>query len=193
MDDVYTAETNMYVMVNQQNDGQGAAASSSLQSDLNSSQMITNDVADLVTSKKVTRGAARALGLDNLDDFSVSVSYDDSSRVIGLTVSGADAEEAVDVANGLAENVSSVAREVMGVESVNIIDEAELPEGPSGPNRPLYVIVAGLNGMLLSAMLIIILDFFNSRIRSEEALEEITGLPIMGRVPLLKNGGGFRG
>lgn len=200
MQNSYTATTSMFVMVgaaaNTGADGSAAAAganSSTLQSDLNSSQMITTDVADLLTSSRVVRETAQALGLENLDAFDIQVSSSDSSRVIDLSVTGSDPDAAVKVADTLAEKVSEVAQEVMGVESVNSVDDAQRPEGPSGPNRPLYVMVAAINGFALAAVIIVLSDLLNTRIRSEETLEDITGLPIMGRVPYVREGGNARG
>lgn len=199
MQNSYTAATSMFVMVgaaaNTDFDGSAAAGanSSTLQSDLNSSQMITADVADLLTSSRVKRETAQTLGLENLDAFDIQVSSSDSSRVIDLSVTGADSDAVVKVADTLAEMVSEVAQEVMGVESVNSVDDAQRPEGPSGPNRPLYVMVAALNGFALAAVIIVLSELLNTRIRSEEALEDITGLPIMGRVPYVREGGAVRG
>lgn len=199
MQNSYTATTSMFVMVgaaaNTSADGSAAvgANNSTLQSDLNSSQMITTDVADLLTSSRVVRETAQALGLENLDAFDIQVSSSDSSRVIDLSVTGSDPDAAVKVADTLVEKVSEVAQEVMGVESVNSVDDAQRPEGPSGPNRLLYVMVAALNGFALAAVIIVFSDLLNTRIRSEETLEDITGLPIMGRVPYVREGGNARG
>lgn len=199
MQNSYTATTSMFVMVgaaaNTSADGSAAvgANNSTLQSDLNSSQMITTDVADLLTSSRVVRETAQALELENLDAFDIQVSSSDSSRVIDLSVTGSDPDAAVKVADTLVEKVSEVAQEVMGVESVNSVDDAQRPEGPSGPNRLLYVMAAALNGFALAAVIIVFSDLLNTRIRSEETLEDITGLPIMGRVPYVREGGNARG
>lgn len=199
MQNSYTATTSMFVMVgaaaNTGADGSAAAGanSSTLQSDLNSSQMITTDVADLLTSSRVVRETAQALGLENLDAFDIQVNSSDSSRVIDLSVTGSDPDAAVEVADTLAEKVSEVAQEVMGVESVNSVDDAQRPEGPSGPNRPLMTACAFLLGILCAGALIVFLDLVNTRVRSEETLEDITGLPIMGRVPYVREGGAVRG
>ena len=199
MQNSYTATTSMFVMVgaaaNTGADGSAAAGanSSTLQSDLNSSQMITTDVADLLTSSRVERETAQALGLENLDAFDIQVSSSDSSRVIDLSVTGADPDAVVEVADTLAEKVSEVAQEVMGVESVNSVDDAQRPEDPSGPNRSKMVFIAACAGFFISVCIIYGVNLFNTRIRSEETLEDITGLPIMGRVPYVREGGAVRG
>ena len=175
----YTAQTDMYVLASSQSD-----AGSALSSDLSASQMLTNDVAKLLTSDRVMGDAARDLGLESLDGYGITVSSETTTRVITLSVTGADPRGAANVANALADNVSQVAQEVMSVESVNVIDEAPVPDSPSGPNRTLYVA-----GLFLAVAIVVVLDMLDTRVRSAEQVEELLGLPVIGRVPEMKKGG----
>ena len=47
-------------------------------------------------------------------------------------------------ANGVARTTNSVAQEIMAVEAVKLIGEAEVPQEPSGPPRLMYTAVAFL-------------------------------------------------
>lgn len=190
MEDSYTATASMYVMVGQNVTGGGYSESSSaLQSDLNSSQMITTDVSDLLTSDRVKSDAARQVGLASLDGYDIAVASDTGSRVIDLSVTGADPKTAAAVANALVSSVSGVASEAMGIESVNPVDTASAPSSPSGPKRPLYVAVAALAGLFCAVAVVVLFDMLNTRVRSEDELEELTGLPIMGQIPFVRKGG----
>ena len=177
----YTAQTDMYVLASSQSD-----AGSALSSDLSASQMLTNDVARLLQSDRVMDDAASDLGLESLDGYSITVSSETTTRVITLSVTGADPQGAANVANALADNVSQVAQEVMSVESVNVIDEAPVPTAPSGPNRTLYVMVAFMAGLFLAVAIVVVLDMLDTRVRSAEQVEELLGLPVIGRIPEMK-------
>ena len=183
MGDEYTATTSMYVLAQSQE-----TTSSSLSTDLTASQMISNDVSTLLTSDRVQNETAADLGLDDLSDYDISVTSETTSRVIGLSVTGPDPDTAADIANGMVENVSEIAREVMSVESVNAIDEAVAPTEPSGPNRPLYVAVALLSGLFLAVAVVVMADMLNTKVRSEEEVEELLGIPVIGRVPVMRGG-----
>ncbi|WP_419044179.1 YveK family protein [Enorma massiliensis] len=183
MHSTYTARTNMYVLASSEN-----TTSSGLSSDLSASQMLTNDVATLLQSDRVTSDAAEQLGLSTLAGYDITVSSESTTRVITLSVTGSDARGTANVANALADCVSSVAQEVMGVESVNVIDEAPTPQAPSGPNRPLYVIVAGMAGFFGAVAIVVLLDIVDTRARSAEDVEELLGLPVIGRIPEMKGG-----
>ena len=181
MRNTYTAQTDMYVLASSEGESGGA-----LSSDLSASQMLTNDVAQLLKSDRVMSDAAEDLGLPNLNAYDITVSSESTTRVIPRTVTGDAARGAANVANALAKNVSQVAREVMNVQSVNVIDEAPVPEAPSGPNRPLYIAVAFMAGLFLAVAIVVVLDLVDTRVRTSEQVEELLGVPVIGRIPEMK-------
>lgn len=183
MQDTYTATTNMYVLASSQNQ-----SASALSSDLSASQMLTNDVSTLLQSERVMDDAAEDLGLENLGSYDITVTSETTTRVIAVSVTGADPRGAANVANALAANVSQVAQEVMDVESVNVIDEAPVPLEPSGPNRTLYVAVAAMAGLFLAVAIVVLLDTLDTRVRGAEDIENLLGVPVIGRIPQMKEG-----
>lgn len=184
MRNTYTASTSMYVLALNQD----TTASNSLSTDLSASQMISNDVSTLLTSDRALAETAEDLALDDLSAYDVSVTSETTSRVIGLTVTGPDPQTAADVANRLVANVSGIAQEVMSIESVNPIDQATAPEAPSGPNRPLYVAVALMAGLFLAVAIVVVEDMLNTKVRGQEEVEELLGIPVIGRIPAMRGG-----
>ena len=150
--------------------------------------MLANDVARLFTSDRITRETLDATGLESLDDYDTSVESATTTRVITLRVTGPDPHSSAAVANAMAENVSEIAREVMGIEAVNVLDSAKLPEQPSGPRRPLYVAVAAMAGLFVAVSLVVLLDMLDTRVRSAEEIPELVGLTVIGRFPEIKKG-----
>ena len=181
MGNTYTASTSMYVLAQQQE----GATTSSISTDLSASQMIANDVSTLLTSDRVLNETAADLGMEDLSDYDTTVTSETTSRVITLSVTGPDAQVAADIANHMVTNVSEVAGEVMSVESVNPIDQAEAPESPSGPNRPLYVAVALMAGLFLAVAVVVLQDMLNTKVRGQEDVEELLGIPVVGRIPAI--------
>ena len=90
------------------------------------------------------------------------------------------------VANAMAQEVSSVAQEVQMAESINVIDRAEVPEEPSGPNRLIYTAVAFMGGLFAAVAIIVCMDMLNTRVRGVEDAEELLGVPVIGRIPAVK-------
>ncbi len=183
MDNTYTATTTMYVRANSTDDN-----GQMNYNDLSASQMLSNDIATLLDSDSVKSGAAKELGLTDLDDYKVSVSSETTTRVITLSVTGTDAKETAEVAKAMASSVSTVAQNVGAAQSINVIDEAKTPEAPSGPKRMLYVAVAFLAGIFIAVAYVVLADMLNTRIRGAEEAEELLGIPVVGRIPAMKGG-----
>ena len=179
----YTATSSMYVLA--QND---SSNSNSLYSDLNASQMLTNDVAKLLKSDRVVNQVGSEVGIEGLKGYSVSVTSETTSRVITLSVTGPDPQTAADIVNKMIEDVSGVAQSVMNVESVNPVDMAQAPEKPSGPNRLLYTLVAFVAGLFAAIAIVVVSDMLNTKVRGSEDLEELVDVPIIGRIPNVQGG-----
>ena len=103
-------------------------------------------------------------------------------------MTGPDAQSTAIIANALAEDVSKVAQEVMEVKSVNVIDEAQTPVSPSGPNRLLYTAIAFLAGLFVAVAIAVLADMLNTRARDAEDVEKLLGVPVIGRIPAMKGG-----
>ncbi len=179
----YTATSSMYVLA--QND---SSNSNSLYSDLNASQMLTNDVAKLLKSNRIVSQVGSEVGIEELKGYSVSVTSETTSRVITLSVTGPDPQTAADIVNKMIEDVSGVAQSVMNVESVNPVDMAQAPEKPSGPNRLLYTLVAFVAGLFAAIAIVVVSDMLNTKVRGSEDLEELVDVPIIGRIPNVQGG-----
>lgn len=182
LSDTYTSTVSMYVLVSQED----STAVTSLQNDLSASQMVANDVATLLKSNRVLSGAASELGLESLKGIKTSITSSTTSRVISLTVTGEDPHVAADLANEMSTKISEVAREVMNVESVNVVDSAKVASRPSGPNRALYVAVGLLAGLFVAVALVVLEDMITIKIRGQEGLEDLLGVPVIGRIPVVK-------
>lgn len=181
MQNQYTSTVSVYVLSSSNTDENKIQ-----NSDLTASQLMANDIAELASSDIVTERTAEELGMSSLAGYDVSVNSSTTTRVIEISVKSGDPQATATVANKIAEVLSSVAQEVMGVESVNVVDQAKVPTAPSGPNRVMYTAVAFLAGLFLAVAIVVVLDMVNTRVRTPEEAEEMLGLPVIGRIPRIK-------
>lgn len=182
MEDEYTATASMYVLAKQDE------SASNLNASLTASQLVANDVATLLKSDRVRDLAARDLGVKSLAGFEISVTSETTSRVLSVSVTGDDSKQVAELANSLAQNVSGVAQDVMQIEAVNVINLADAPTLPSGPSRMLYIVVALFAGLLMAIAIVVITDMLNTKVRSADEVEELLGIPVIGRIPAVKGG-----
>lgn len=183
MSNEYTASTSMYILA-RSDSPQGSVSNS----DLSTSQLIANDIAELAQSERVTSNTESALGLDDLSDYTVSVAGESTTRLINVTVTGPNAQMAADVANEIASNISQVAQEVMSVDSIKVVDKAKPAKKPSGPNRPKLMLLAAAGGLMVVIGYLLVQDAVDTRIRNAQDAEETLGLPVIGRIPAVKGG-----
>ena len=185
MANIYTASTSMYVLAKQTSANSDNAAN---YSNLNASQMLANDVSTLLKSDRIAADTVKSLHLDSLKGYSTKVTSETTSRVITLSVTGSDPDTSAAIANEMASNVSKVAQQVMDVQSVNVIDQAVSPSSPSGPNRSMYIAVALLAGLFIAIAIVVVSDMLNTKVRNADEVEELLGLPVIGRMPAVKGG-----
>ena len=171
----YTSTVSMYVLT-RANENTSVLTSTDL----------TNDVATLIKSDRIESDTASKLQMDSLKGYDVRVSSETTTRVITVSVTGKSAQTTAIVANGLAETADSVAREVMDIKSINVIDKAVEASAPSGPNRIMYTAVGFLAGLFIAIAAVVLMDMANTRVRNADELEELLSVPVIGRIPVIK-------
>ena len=182
MQNQYTATVSVYVLTAKDD----ANSNTTAYNDLTASQLMANDIATLAKSETVQKRTAESLGMASLSGYKISVEAGTTTRVISISVTAGKADAASSVAHEIASVLSTVAQDVMGVESVNVVDAAQVPESPSGPPRTMYTAVAFLAGIFLAVAIVVLLDMLNTRVRNPEEAEELLGVPVIGRIPTIK-------
>ena len=176
----YTTSTTMYVL-NLNEESEDAVT----QQDLSLGSMITTDVSTILQSSRVKNDVAEELGLKSLAGYSLNVTST-TSRVINMSVTGYDPEMVAKVANALVADTSKVAAEIMNIDSVNVIDEAKVPGGPSGPPRRRYVAVGFMAGLFAAVCIVVVMDMLDTRVRGGGDIEELVDVPVIGHFPVVE-------
>ncbi|MBK8226605.1 MAG: polysaccharide biosynthesis tyrosine autokinase [Flavobacteriales bacterium] len=68
----------------------------------------------------------------------------------------------------------------------SVVDQARSIGGAIGPDKKVVLGGALLIGLLLPALLIVLLDFFNDRINDLDELKRLTALPVLAVIPISK-------
>jgi capsular polysaccharide biosynthesis protein len=183
----YTSSVSLYVL--SKSDSNDSSSPVVTSSDMTASQQLANDIAVLAKSNRVITTTTEALGMTTFHGYTIDVNSATTNRVITLSVTGKKPEAVALIADELARQTADTAVEIMDLKAVNIVDSAQIPTTPSGPNRILYLGAAFLAGLLAAIVLIVVLDLVNTKIRNPEEAETLLGLPILGRMPALKGKG----
>ena len=68
-------------------------------------------------------------------------------------------------------------------EQFRVLDPANLPDKPSFPNRPLFVVGGFAGGLALRVGLALLIEMQNTSMRTERDVESVLRLPVLAIVP----------
>lgn len=180
MSPVYESTSSVYVL-NRQNAEQGLTTG-----DLSSASQLTKDFEAMVTKRSVLEKTIEELGLDM--DYKelaqkISVNNPTDTRVLEITAEDTDPVRARDIANAVRENGSEEMVEIMMLEGVNVVEEANLPDEPSRPSAMKNTLLGGLAGLFLACAVVIVRFLLDDTIKSEEDVERYLELSVLGVIP----------
>lgn len=148
---------------------------------------LINTYNEIITSPIILSKVIEKLGLDQTPASlaeQITIMSANNSQVVNLVVIDEEASMAVKVSNTLAEVFNKEIPTLMNVDNIKILSEAKLLDHPTPikPNKLLNITTATVMGILLGTILAYLLDFLDRRFKSEQEIEDILGLPIIGLV-----------
>ena len=182
---IYQAETQ--ILVNQKS------------SNIEQYQWVQNNEADLrlintynviITSPIILSKVIEELELDQTPDSlaeQITVTSANNSQVVNLVVMDKQLAEAVEISNTLAEVFRNEIPILMNVDNIKILSEAKLIDNPTPikPNKQMNITIAAIIGLMLGIILAFLLEFLDTKFKSEQEIEDILELPIIGLVGVI--------
>lgn len=155
--------------------------------DWQSSRELVNTYNTLLTSPAIIGPAVQELNTARTEEdvqSQLTVTTENESQIATVSVRDTDPEAAVAIVNTVTETFEQKVPSIMNVDNVSILSRAELKDAaqPVSP-QPLLHLAAALSGGALGGLgLILLLEIMNNKIKTEEELEAVLGLPILGSV-----------
>lgn len=87
------------------------------------------------------------------------------------------------VSDELAKQLSAAAFEIVGVENIRILDQAQVPQSPIAPNKTQNAMIGGILGLILALFIIIMMFIFDDTVKNEEDIENLVGASVLGNIP----------
>ena len=178
----YTASSRVYIL-NQANE------TALMYSDFQASTFLMRDYEVLITGRNVTKAVIEDLELDlSIKELTelIEVTSRENTRVIQINVTHEDPEMAAQIANCVREVAAEQIQNIMDVDAVKTVYEADVPEQPSGPNVVMNTLLAGALGFLAMVGLLVLKCMLDDAITSEEDVERYLGLSTLGIIPASK-------
>lgn len=191
---LYRTSVTIYV-----NNSRSASAESVTYSDLNAAQQLVNTYVNIISSdavlEKVAEHGAFPYTAAELRGM-MSASAVSDTEIFRVYIVNPDPAMAAEIANTIAAVAPDEIAEIVEGSSVKIIDYAKVPTGRYSPSYSKNTLLGAMLGVVLTAGIIILRDLFDTRIKSEEDLEQLfPDTPILGVIPDLlqvdKNGNSY--
>ncbi|GEP83666.1 putative capsular polysaccharide synthesis enzyme Cap5A [Staphylococcus piscifermentans] len=177
----YSASTQ--VLVNQkQMDNQVMAQQ------VQSNIQLVKTYSEIIKSPRILDKASKKLdGKYSSGDLSnmLTVTNQAESQIMDISIVSGSKKESKKIANTIAEVFSKDADKIMNIDNVSILSKAETVKQVS-PKPLISSIVALLLGLLIALLIISLKEVFDKRIKTDEDVEEILNLPVLGSIPDLK-------
>ena len=178
----YTSTTSMYVLNRNSTDSNGLNTS-----DLSVANYLTKDYVQMIRSRTVVENVIASLDLDMtvngvLEELTVNSQTD--TRIIQISITDGDPYRARDIANMLRIKAAEHIKNVMNIEAVNVVDEANVPSTKTGPKTLRNTLIGGFIGALLVAAYFIVLYLMDDKINTAEDVESYLGLSVLGQLPI---------
>jgi capsular exopolysaccharide synthesis family protein len=120
----------------------------------------------------------------------VSASAPTGTSLIEITVTDLSAARSAEIANSISKSLTTVVQKIETPDTpgaaspvkLTLAQNATTPGGPISPNVPLNIALGFLVGLFLGVGLAVLRQTLDTRIRSERDVEQITDIPVLGRI-----------
>lgn len=176
----YQSTTKMYILAQQDN-------KTLTNSDLQASEQLTQDCAEMIQSRQVAEAAISQLGLDLTAEEllkKVTVTTSTDTRIVTIDVQDEDPYLACDIANAVRNIAADTIQNVMNIEAANVFEEANIPETPISPSTMRNTLIGAILGFIIAVAAILISYLMNDTIRTSDDVERYLHLSTLGTIPL---------
>jgi len=157
--------------------------------DLLLNQKLVSTYGELVKTRIVADEVIKNLNLDmSYKEFreKVNVNLVRDTEIIKLEVMDTNPVLAAEIANETAQVFMENVKDIMMVENVQVIDEAQVPDIPIKPRPNLNMAIAGVLGLMVGIFLVFLLEYLDSTIKTPDDIERYLNLPVIGTIPMVE-------
>ncbi|RIL39688.1 YveK family protein [Staphylococcus equorum] len=182
LDAKYQASTQ--VLVNQKE-----SESQMMAQEVQSNIQLVNTYSEIVKSPriidKVSKKLDRAYSTRELSSM-VSVSNQAESQLLTISVDSKSKNDSEYIANTVAQVFSEEVPDIMNVDNVSILSEADNTAKQVAPKTMINLVLGIVIGLILALLIIFIKELLDKRIKSEEDVANELDIPVLGSIQKFK-------
>lgn len=118
----------------------------------------------------------------------VSVSSVNETQVMSISVRDDTYEQAALIANAVAIVFQKSVPELMKVDNVSVLDQADPKEyhGPVAPNPKMNIAVTFMLALMVGVGISFLLDYLDDTVKTEEDIESLLDVPVLTSIPMFE-------
>ncbi len=154
--------------------------------DLNIGTSLTSDYEQLMLSYPVLDQVIADLRLDmETEDLAAMIALENpqDTRILNVTVTSTDPQQAMDIANRLTEVSVKYLPERMSTNPPNIAQTAQLPDEKAAPSYSRYTLMGALLGAVIFCGILLVRYLLDDTIRTSEDMEKYFGVVPLTTIP----------
>lgn len=182
---LYQSSTTI-VLARASNNSQDDGETSITQNDILLNQKLVSTYREIIKSRRILENVIEKLELDisytQLMN-SISVTNQQDTEIIKITVSNPNGEDAKNIADAIASTFSTEIAKIYSIQNISVIDYAREMDNPYNINPLKETVLATIIGLVLGCGIVFVMYYFDTTIKSVEEIEEKIKLPVLGAIP----------
>lgn len=163
------------------------------QSDITLNQKLITTYGEIIKSKKICNTVIDNLKLDmtyNELYKCINVSSVKDTEIILLKITTRDPVLSAKIAKEMMNVFRDTINQIYNIKNIIILDEAEENDKPVNVNYTKNIVIFAFAFFAVSAIVIFLIYYFDNTIKTEENVQQLTGLPVLATIPKSKQGKG---
>lgn len=182
---VFVADTTLYIM--------NKNADSTIPVnyyDILAGQQLVKDYREIIKSRAVMNDVIKELNLNGITvgqlTQMVNINLKNDTRIIEIRAQADNAESAREIANTVSKVFLKKIAEITQTHSMSIIDAAQTPTGPSGPNVLLNCLAGFITGLFIALGMVFLIEYLDDTIKDSDDVEKHLGYVVIATIPLME-------
>ena len=178
--DRYRAKVTMYI--NNKEEGGSNVTSANL----TVAQKLVNTYGTLIQSDLILEQVIEETGILRTTSQvkrMVSTEAVNGTEIFAVYVTSENPQEAAQIANAIADIAPKEISGIIEGSSAKRVDPAKIPSTPISNKRSSKAMLGAVIGALCAALFFVLQRLLDTHVKTEEELERISGLPVLGAIP----------
>lgn len=179
----YSSNASLYVNSSKQNISEDVSTAT-----LSSSRQLVMTYAEILQARTFLETIATELdGKYTVNQIKKMISMEalNETEILLITVKGTSPEDVYKITKGIIKYAPDELIRVVEAGSVKVLDDASEPKTPISPNIRTNTFIGVFLGLLLGALIVIVLELFDTRIKNSDEISQRYKEPLLGEIPSL--------